>query len=302
MFLKYVVKENDNYNTINEILKNEFNISSRLLAKLIKNKKIMLNDNLVDTRNKVKFNDVVTVLLDLEEDNSNILPMKMDLKIIYEDECFLVIDKPTDIAVHPSILHYENSLSNGIKYYFDLIGLKKKIRPVNRLDLNTSGLMVFAKNEYIQECLVTQMKNKIFKKEYIAICSGIFKNKTGLIDEPIARKENSIIERCIDKNIGQPSTTYYEVLKENLKDNYSIVKCILKTGRTHQIRVHMAYIGHPLLGDTLYGTKSDLINRQALHSYKITFIHPITKNKAEFISDFPDDFNNFKYYIDIKKC
>ena len=198
----------------------------------------------------------------------------------------LVVNKPAGIAVHPSILHYEDSISSGVRFYFDSIGLKKKIRPVNRLDLNTSGLVIFAKCEYIQDCLNKQMQNKSFIKEYLALANGIFENKTETISLPIARKEGSIIERCISSN-GQISITHYEVLKEY--PSYSLVKCTLETGRTHQIRVHMSAIGHPLLGDTLYGKYSNLISRQALHCYKLKFIHPINKTLIELESELPED-------------
>lgn len=287
MKLKYIVK-NNNYNNINQIIKNEFELSSRLLLKLIKSKKVLLNGLPTDTRNTIQIGDTITVLLDLEEDNSNIMPNKMDLNIIYEDDGLLIINKPSGIPVHPSILHYEDSLSNGVKYYFDQIGLKKKIRPVNRLDKDTSGLVIFAKNEYVQECLIKQMQNNSFKKEYLCIVSGKLKNKIGIIDAPISRKQNSIIERCVNLN-GQKSVTHYKVIKEF--DDYSLVNCILETGRTHQIRVHFAYIGHPLLGDALYGTKSILINRQALHCYKLTFINPVTKKEIEIKADYPNDFS-----------
>lgn len=126
---------------------------------------------------RLRSGDKISFLIDFEEDNSNIVPTKMDLQIIYEDDAYIVINKPSNLPVHPSMLHYENSLSNGLKYYFDKIGLKKKIRPVNRLDKDTSGIVVFAKNEYVQECLVRQMKSKIFKKEYLAICDGVFEEK-----------------------------------------------------------------------------------------------------------------------------
>ena len=210
----------------------------------------------------------------------------MNLDIVFEDDALLIINKPAHMPAHPSMDHFEDSLSNGIRFYFDKIGLKKKIRPVNRLDRDTSGLVVFAKNEYVQECLVKQMKNNEFKKEYIAICSGIFEEKSGTINAPISRKPNSIIERCISEN-GENAITHYEIIKEF--DSYSVVRCILETGRTHQIRVHMSHIGHPILGDTLYGTPSPLILRQALHAYKISFIHPITKQKLEFTSQLPED-------------
>jgi len=289
MELKYIVKENDNYKNINEILSLEFHLSTRLTTKLIKYDKIFLNGHICDTRSKIQVNDIVTVDLSISEDNSNIVPTKMDLDIVYEDKWFLVINKPAGIAIHPSRLHYDNSLSNGVRYYFDSIGLKKKIRPVNRLDLNTSGLVIFAKCEYIQEEFSRQMSTNILKKEYLCIAEGLFKSKKGTIDLPIARKEGSIIERCISDN-GQKSITHYEVIDE-FKD-YTLVKCKLETGRTHQIRVHLSSIGHPLLGDTLYGNPSSLIHRQALHSYKIELIHPVSKEKLRFESDLPQDMKN----------
>lgn len=288
MEINYEIKNNTQ--TINSTLQNELKISSRLLYKLIKLNKIELNHKPCDTRKTGTFGDTITINFDYEEDNSNIIPTKMNLNIIFEDNWLLVVNKPAGIAIHPSVLHYSDSLCNGIKFYFDKIGLKKKIRPVNRLDLNTSGLVVFAKCEYIQECLINQMKNNQFKKEYLAVCNGFFDKKSGTINLPIARKENSIIERCISEN-GQTAITHYEVLKEF--DNYSLVKCSLETGRTHQIRVHMSAIGHPLLGDSLYGSIFDLINRQALHCFNLQFIHPVYNNDLNFWGDLPNDFKIF---------
>lgn len=290
MEINYEIKNNTQ--TINSILQNELKVSSRLLYKLIKLNKIELNHKPCDTRKTGNLEDTITVNFDYEEDNSNIVPTKMDLNIIFEDDWLLVVNKPAGIAIHPSVLHYSDSLCNGIRFYFDKIGLKKKIRPVNRLDLNTSGLVVFAKCEYIQECLINQMKNNQFKKEYLAVCDGVFNEKSGTINLPIARKENSIIERCISEN-GQTAITHYEILKEF--DNYSLVKCSLETGRTHQIRVHMSAIGHPLLGDSLYGSISDLINRQALHCYNLQFIHPVYNNDLNFFGDLPNDFKIFDF-------
>lgn len=286
MILKYIVKENK-YQSINQILKQKFKISARLQHKLITSKQIFLNGNQADSRIAPQINDVITVNLDFNEESENIIPTPIPLNIIYEDEALLILDKPAGIAVHPSISHYTDSLANGVKYYFDTIGLKRKIRPVNRLDLNTSGLIVFAKNEYVQECLIQQMQTNELKKEYLAIVHGIFEKAQGTITLPIARKENSIIERCISEN-GQEAITHYEVLKTS--NDLSLVHCILQTGRTHQIRVHMSAIGHSLVGDTLYGSDfSDSIARQALHSYKISFIHPISHQIVSFTSELPDD-------------
>ena len=287
MILKYIVT-NNKYNNINDILKEEFNISNRLFVKLINLNKVFLNGKNIDTRTKVSINDVIIVNLDLPEDNSNIVPTSIPLDILYEDNWFLILNKPSGIAVHPSLLHYDDSLSNGVKYYFDSICLKKKIRPINRLDYNTSGIVLFAKSEYIQETLNKQMQDNILKKEYLCVINGLLEEKSGILDFPIARKEGSIIERCVSSD-GKPSVTRYSVIKEFKNQNLSLVKCILETGRTHQIRVHFAHISHPLIGDTLYGLHSDLISRQALHSYKVSFIHPITKKELTIISPLAED-------------
>ena len=291
MEITYTIEENNK--TIKQILKERLFISDRLLTFLKKNSLILYNNDKITNLNILaRLNSTVTVDLNFEEDNNNIVPIKMDLKIIYDDEALLIIDKPAGIPVHPSILHYTNSLSNGVKYYFDSINLKKKIRPVNRLDRNTSGIVIFAKNQYIQECLIHQMQTKEFKKTYLAVVEGHLKKLNGTIDAPITRKENSIIERCVAEN-GEKSITHYKVLKQNFEKNYDIVECLLETGRTHQIRVHLSYIGHPLIGDTLYGNNSKYISRQALHAYKVEFIHPITNKLTQFTSDLPKDFVSF---------
>lgn len=284
MNLIYKVEQNI---CINDILTKKLELSTRLKNKLIKNKHIFLNGIFVDTRDFANVGDILTINLSYPEDNANIFPTKMDLDIIYEDEHILAINKPAGIAVHPSILHFNDSLANGVKYYFNKIGLKKKIRAVNRIDLNTSGLVLFAKNEYIQECLIKQMISSTFEKIYLAVVSGHLKENKGIINAPIARKGNSIIEREVSEK-GQIAITHYEVLQEFEK--YSLVECSLETGRTHQIRVHMAYIGNPLLGDSLYGFKSqNLINRQALHSYQMKFIHPISKELIYLEAPTPKD-------------
>lgn len=279
MDLNYIVKNEIN---IRQVLREHFGISNRLLLKLKQNKKIYLNNsNNIYLDMAVKENDLIKINLDFEEDNSNIVPMQMNLNILYEDDSLLIIDKPPHMPVHPSLNHYENSLSNGVKYYFDSINLHRLIRPINRLDKDTSGIVMFAKNEYIQSRLTN------YTKEYIAIVVGKLEGK-GIIDKPIKRKTDSIIERCIDES-GEKAITEYEVLKNfNINgEDLTEVKCLLHTGKTHQIRVHMASINHPILGDTLYGKPSNLIDRQALHAFKVKFIHPITKKEIEVISPIP---------------
>lgn len=289
MEIIYTVKENNK--TIKQILKEDLFISDRLLIFLRKNKLIYYNnDKLINLNITAKLNNTIKIDLNFEEDNSNVIPIKMDLNIIYEDEALLILNKPAGIPVHPSILHYTNSLSNGVKYYFDSINLKKKIRPVNRLDRNTSGIVIFAKNQYVQECLIYQMQTKEFKKFYLAVVEGHLEKLEGTIDAPINRKENSIIERCVDEN-GERAVTHYKILKRNFDRNYDLVECMLETGRTHQIRVHFSYMGHPLIGDTLYGNASKYISRQALHAYKVEFVHPISHKLMQFTAEVPKDFS-----------
>ncbi len=179
MKINYIIKDKfnlENSYSVNDILKNNLNISNRLLHFLIINHLIFLNGNICDTRTVVKYNDVISIDFSYSEDNSNIVPSKMDLNIIYEDDWLLIVNKPSGIAVHPSMLHYEDSLSNGIRSYFDKIGLKKKIRPVNRLDFNTSGLVIFAKCAYIHENLSRQMQDGTFSKMYLALVYGKLKD------------------------------------------------------------------------------------------------------------------------------
>lgn len=288
MILNYTIKKEDNYINIKQVLKEEFLISDRLLLKLKTNKQFFLNNTIVYVSHPVNENDTITVNLDFEETSENIVPTEMSLNILYEDNSFLILNKPAGIAIHPSCSHFSTSISNGIKYYFEKIGLKRKIRPVNRLDRDTSGVVIFAKNEYIQECLTRQMKNNIFRKEYIALLCGHLEHKKATIDAQIARENDSIIKRCVNSN-GDRAISHYEVLEEY--DSFSKVKFVIETGRTHQIRVHSSYIVHPVLGDTLYGTASSLISRQALHSYKISFVHPLTKETLEITAPLFEDMN-----------
>lgn len=288
MELKYV-NNNNTYRKVNDVLKLEFDMSDRLILKLKKAMHIYLNGNISYTWASISLGDIITVLIDFEEDNSNILPTYVDLDILYEDEGLLIVNKPSSMPVHPSNLHYLDSLSNGIKYYFDSINLNKKIRPINRLDKDTSGIVLFAKNEYIQECLIRQMKSKTFVKEYIAVLDGLLDKCEGTISKPISRKANSIIEREVSNN-GDIAITHYKVIKTI--QNMSIVKFTLETGRTHQIRVHSQYMGHPIVGDTLYGHASLLINRQALHAYKVSFIHPVSKRQISITTNLPIDICN----------
>ena len=249
MLLKYIVGDNKN---LRSILKDELNISSRLFNK-IKNKYVFVNGEHAIYYRDLNVNDVVEVDFSYDDNYNNIVSNPyIKVEIVYEDEWLLIVNKGANLPVHPSLNHYDISLSNGIRAYFDKIGLNKTVRLVNRIDKDTTGLVVIAKCEYIQECLIKQMNDDSFIKEYIAIARGLV-DSSGVIDFPIARKDSSIIERCVDLVRGENAITNYMRLNYNPELDISLVKCRLITGRTHQIRVHFAYIGHPLLGDSLYG-------------------------------------------------
>ncbi len=286
MKLEYTVNENTRHTTVRQVLKSQFGMSDRLILRLKKASQIYCNGNAVNVNSPIHLGDVVTADISFEEECENIVPVKMNLDILYEDDGLLIVNKGANTPVHPSLNHYEDSLASGVKYYFDSIGLKRKIRPINRLDKDTSGIVLFAKNEYIQECLVKQMKTNEFEKEYLALVDGIVTESLQTVIAPIARKDTSIIERCVSEG-GDYAETDIELL--DTYSNYSLIKCKLKTGRTHQIRVHTKHIGHPILGDTLYGSSSSLISRQSLHAYKVKFIHPITKEPLEITCNPPED-------------
>lgn len=296
MILEYTKINKDNYIYLRQVLKEKFHLSARLILKLKKEQKILVNGEPTYLDRILNLNDKITILIDFIEDNSNILAAETELNILYEDEGLLILDKPAGIPVHPSMQHYSDSLSNGVKFYFDKIKLYKKIRPVNRLDRDTSGIVIFAKNEYIHNILSQQMQHGILKKKYIAICEGIFDLKEGIIDFPITRKENSIIERCVNP-LGDSAITNYKVIQElNSPTSLSVLDINLITGRTHQIRVHTSYLGHPIIGDSLYGNASPFISRQALHAYKIEFLNPITNKKMVINSELPNDMKQILNY------
>lgn len=287
MKLSYQKKIEDGYTTIKDVLKKEFHFSDRLITKLKRmDNTILLNGKPSFVSFALSPKDIVTTYLDYEEENSNIVATATYLDIVYEDDAYLIINKPPYLAVHPSSLHFSNNLSSGVKYYFDQIGLKKKIRIVNRLDKDTSGLVIFAKNEYVQERLIYQMKQHQFQKKYLGIVEGTFHPICGSIEAKIARKEGSIIQREVSEK-GDIAITHYETKK--VYPSFSLVEFSLLTGRTHQIRVHSSYLGHPLLGDTLYGNFSSLIQRQALHSSFLSFLHPLTHQPVSYLSSLPED-------------
>ncbi len=287
--------------TILQFLKKKLYTDKAIIALKKTPEGILLNDVWAYVNQRVSSGDILTVKLAEPETSANILPEKMDIDIVYEDEDILVVNKPSDMPVHPSQNHFTGTLANGIAYYFASQEKPFVFRCVNRLDKDTTGLTILTKHQLASGILSDMVSKRLIKRTYLCLCEddGTLP-ENGVIDAPIARKGDSIIERCIDFEQGERAVTHYKRLKhfpiafsdiENLplQTGISLVELHLETGRTHQIRVHMSHIEHPLLGDDMYGGDCRLIQRQALHSYSLEFIHPITGESMKFVQELPDD-------------
>ena len=281
--IDYIIKPEDSGKTIQFFLREHFYPVKIITLLKHTDNSVCLNGEPVFLNTKLSRDDKLTINYIEEDDSENIVPVDLPFKIVYEDEDIMVIDKPADMPVHPAINNFDNTLANGIAYYFASKDEHFVFRCINRLDRNTSGLLIVAKHRLSAAILSDFMKKREIHREYLALASGIFDNKKGTIDLPIGRVGDSIIERFVDFENGENAITHYEVVQEF--ESYSLLKIKLDTGRTHQIRVHMSHIGHPLLGDSLYNKEPGKLSRQALHSHVIEFIHPITLTPMRFISD-----------------
>ncbi len=231
--------------------------------------------------------DVLTVHIRERESSPNIVPVRLPLDIIYEDEDIILVNKPAGMPTHPSLNNYRNSLANALMYYYEQQGKPFIFRCTNRLDRDTSGITVIAKHMVSSAILSGLAVRHEVIREYLAITRGSVSPPAGVICAPIGRTGSSLIERAVDPEHGERAVTHYRVAEE--KNGHSLVSLILETGRTHQIRVHMKYIGYPLIGDYLYNPDMECISRQALHSRSLCFPHPITGEKMEFSAPLPED-------------
>lgn len=283
--LEWKINENNADLTIKEFLKKEHvSLTSQKDIKY-RGGAILVNGEPEIVRYRLQPGDTLTLLFPPEKSSEKLIAENFPLSIVYEDPYILVVNKPPFIDTIPSRDRKSGSLANGLMGYYKKIGLNRSPHIVTRLDRNTSGLVLVAKHKHIHH-LFNQFYGSTVQKEYVALVEGILKEHSGTINAPIGRKPGSIIERIVSKD-GKPAVTHYHVMKQF--NDYAYVKIWTETGRTHQIRVHMAYIGHPLLGDDLYGGKTEHIKRHALHCSKISFIHPIKKIPVQVTADLEDD-------------
>lgn len=268
--LTYTAATEDQDAVLRDILKARFNLSQALTARLKWQYRIKVNGQWTRTNHRIRPGDVITVDVDFSEENL-ILAENLPLDIVYEDEDFLVVNKPSGMAIHPSKAGGTGTLANAVTFDWQKAGIRTLFRAINRLDKDTSGLVLIGKTQFAHQGVFVQDEHHGIRKRYIALAEGRLAKDSGTIDQPIACLDPSKRQRTVHPS-GQPAITHYKVLER--LPGHTHLSFELETGRTHQIRVHMQYIGHPLCSDPLYGHPSPWISRLALHADEMTFVHP----------------------------
>lgn len=291
--LTYTITEESHNQLISSYLKHQGYSSQNLVELKKMPESVLLNHKWTYMNQRVHTGDTLTIHIREEASSEKIPPVNLPLDIVYEDEDLMVVNKPAGMPIHPSMNNYENSLGNALAYYFAAQNKPFVFRCINRLDRDTSGLTIVAKHMVSAGMLSSMVaaKTKGIHREYLAIVRGQISPPSGTITAPISRKPGSILERQINFEQGEHAVTHYRTLET--KNGHSLVSLVLETGRTHQIRVHMKYLGYPLIGDYLYNPDMEHISRQALHSYRLQFLHPITHENMEFTAPLPEDMRLF---------
>ena len=290
---EYKVSESDVGKRVDEILFSTGEFLSRSKAQaLIKEGEVLLNEKPCKAGNKVDLGDIITYSLP-KQVPTDLIGENIPLDVIYEDDYLIVVNKPAGLVVHPGNGHPTGTLANALVYRNQDIDASDTSRPgiVHRIDKDTSGLICIAKKEEAMLGLVEQLKDHSMHREYVALVSGIIKEEEGKIDAPLGRDKKDRIKFCVDLE-GKEAVTFFKVKQRFLRSKVTFIECRLLTGRTHQIRVHMEYIGHPVVGDPLYGKGNRTLydKGQLLHAYRLSFIHPITKEEMSFTAPLPDHF------------
>lgn len=293
--IEYLIEEHDDGIKIEEFLKKKFYTNSALKELKKMEESVLLNGKWVYLRDEIKYKDILTIHLKEDKKSDNIVESKIHFDVVYEDSDLIVINKPDNMPVHPSLNNYDNTLANALSYYAKENGESFVFRCINRLDRDTTGLTIVAKNLISAGILYEAMAKREIKRSYLAIAEDRNFNlhNVGRIELPIARENASLIKRVVDFDLGEEAVSNYEVLER--KGDIALVRFRLETGRTHQIRVHLSHIGAPLIGDYLYNEKYfDVLGvRPLLHSYKLEFIHPISRKNLVFEIDLPNDMKKY---------
>jgi 23S rRNA pseudouridine1911/1915/1917 synthase len=295
--LRWTITEKDEGVLVREFLKKHHISKTALTDIKFNGGDILVNGEHVTVRYSLKEGDMLSVLFPPEVPSEGLAAENIPLEIVYEDDYILVINKPPFLSSIPSREHPTGSLSHALLYYYEQQGIASTIHLVNRLDRDTSGLLIVAKHRYVHYLFSKEQQRHTIQRTYRAIVHGILAADEGTVDAPIGRKSESIVEREVRED-GQHAVTHYKVLQRS--DDFTYVALKLETGRTHQIRVHMAHLGHPLLGDELYGGRREKIKRQALHSYELRFYHPILQKEYIFTTEIPADMKKIVKEADSK--
>lgn len=286
--LTYTISEESDNQPISSFLKHQGYSSQNLIELKKMPESVLVNQKWSYMNQRLHTGDILTIHIKENASSEKIPPVELPLDIVYEDEDLMVINKPAGMPIHPSMNNYENSLGNALAFYFSKQNKPFIFRCVNRLDRDTSGLTIVAKHMVSAGMLSAMVAQKDgITREYLAIVKGEITPASGIITAPISRKPGSILERHVDFSQGEHAVTHYHT--QDIRNGHSLVSLVLETGRTHQIRVHMKYLGYPLIGDYLYNPDMELISRQALHSHRLQFTHPITHERMEFTAPLPED-------------
>ena len=285
--IEYTIPESQNGLRVEQFLRRKGYSRQNLTEIKRMPQSILVNGIHYYMRQTLAAGDHLQVCICETESSEKIPPVKLPLNIIYEDEDILVINKPAGMPIHPSMKNYYNSLANALAWYYQDQGKPFIFRCSNRLDRDTSGLTVISKHLVSASIMADMTKKRLVHREYLAIVKGDLTPPAGTITAPLSRKEGSIIERTVDFDHGEEAITHYKLVKK--ENGHSLVSLQLETGRTHQIRIHMKYLGYPLIGDYLYNPDMEHITRQTLHSYHMEFPHPITGQKMTFTAPLPPD-------------
>lgn len=285
--ITYNIEESECGLRIEQYLKRKGYSSQNLTELKHMPKSVLVNGEHYYMRDTLKTGDLLTICIRETACSEKIPAVHIPLDIVYEDEDLIIINKPAGMPLHPSMNNYTNSMANALAWYYQEQGKPFIFRCANRLDRDTSGLTIVAKHMVSGNILSCMVRDRKISREYLAIARGHVTPPTGTISAPLSRKEGTIIERTVDFKHGEHAITHYRVVAE--KNGHSLVSLHLETGRTHQIRIHIKYLGFPLIGDYLYNPDMEHIQRQALHSHKLTFSHPITGKAMKFTVSLPED-------------